>query len=243
MIARTDARLPLYHRLRDTFAEAIASGTWRIGDAIPTEAELARTHGVALGTVRKAIDHLVDDGLIYRVQGRGTFVRRPTFSSSLARFFFAHDGRRITDREESRIMSVRRETPPPDAAAGLKLDGAPADAIHILRLRLTSGEPLLFEQIWLPLEPFAPLLHDEPSTFPVLLYPMYESRFDVVVARAEETLSIAVAPPIAQEHLRLGAGEAVAVLERRAFSQTGEVVEWRRSIGDGKRFRYAIDLR
>jgi len=51
-----DVRLPLYQRLRDQVAQQIAHNVWRPGEAIPTEAELAASHGVAVGTVRKALD-------------------------------------------------------------------------------------------------------------------------------------------------------------------------------------------
>ena len=79
--------VPLYQRLRDAIAFQIARNVWRSGEPIPTEAELAATHRVAIGTVRKAIDVLVADGLVERQQGRGTFVRRPRFDRSLFRFF------------------------------------------------------------------------------------------------------------------------------------------------------------
>ena len=63
-------RLPLYQRVRDRIAQGIGR-TWRPGDAIPSESELAKTHGVALGTLRKALDILVADGLLERFQGKG----------------------------------------------------------------------------------------------------------------------------------------------------------------------------
>src|SRR5260370_38657148 len=77
-----DLRLPLYQRLRDTLAAAVAEGQWRPGDAIPSEADLAKRHGVAIGTVRKAVDQLLADGVLDRQQGRGTFVKRAGFNAS-----------------------------------------------------------------------------------------------------------------------------------------------------------------
>ncbi|RYP57051.1 hypothetical protein DL771_011514 [Monosporascus sp. 5C6A] len=67
-----DLRLPRYQQLRDDLAAQIAQQHWRPGDAIPTEAELAKTYNVAVGTVRKAVDVLVAEGLLERFQGRGT---------------------------------------------------------------------------------------------------------------------------------------------------------------------------
>lgn len=79
----SDVRLPLYQRLRDQLAEQIANNRWRPGEAIPTEAALSAEYKLSTGTVRKAVDALVSEGILERQQGRGTFVRRPQFQSSL----------------------------------------------------------------------------------------------------------------------------------------------------------------
>ena len=88
-----DERLPLYHRIRDTLHAEIAAHKWRPGEPLPTEAELAKSHGASIGTVRKAVDSLVAAGVVERLQGKGTFIRRPDFQSSLFRFF------RFVDRD------------------------------------------------------------------------------------------------------------------------------------------------
>ena len=83
----SDSRLPLYQRLRDQLVEQIANNRWRPGEAIPTEAALSAEYQLSTGTVRKAVDSLVSEGILERQQGRGTFIRRPQFQSSLFRFF------------------------------------------------------------------------------------------------------------------------------------------------------------
>src|SRR5713226_3416688 len=70
----------LYEQIRARLIEGISAGAWRAGEAIPTEAQLAADFGVAIGTVRKAVDSLVAQRALVRRQGKGTFVT-------------AHDGR------------------------------------------------------------------------------------------------------------------------------------------------------
>ena len=116
-----DERLPLYQRLREEMLAKISSGEWTPGAPIPTEAELTRHYGVAIGTVRKAVDTLVNEGLLLRSQGRGTFLRRPNFETSLARFFRqvnAGGGREIPT---SRILSMTLRTPSKTITDALKL--------------------------------------------------------------------------------------------------------------------------
>uniref|UniRef100_A0A0S4TWP2 Alkanesulfonate metabolism utilization regulator n=1 Tax=Ralstonia solanacearum TaxID=305 RepID=A0A0S4TWP2_RALSL len=138
-----DLRLPRYQQLRDDLAAQVARQQWRPGDAIPTEAELAKLYNVAVGTVRKAIDVLVAEGLLERFQGRGTFVRRASFASSLFRFFhfFRFQNERGERRiPESRILKRDVLDAPSAPAAGLQIEtGAPV--IRQTRLRLLDGAP------------------------------------------------------------------------------------------------------
>ena len=66
--------LPKYHQLRHGLASAIAEGFWKPGEKMPAELDLARFTPFSLGTVQKALRALVEEGLVVRQQGRGTFV-------------------------------------------------------------------------------------------------------------------------------------------------------------------------
>lgn len=70
-----DAETPLWLQLANILRAQIQSGELPPGRIMPSETTLMQEHGVARGTVRKAVDALADEGLVNRVQGRGTFVR------------------------------------------------------------------------------------------------------------------------------------------------------------------------
>jgi len=70
-----DAATPLWTQLADILRKQILAGKLPSGRVIPSESTLMQEHELARGTVRKAIDALVAEGLVERVQGRGTFVR------------------------------------------------------------------------------------------------------------------------------------------------------------------------
>jgi GntR family transcriptional regulator len=237
-----DHRLPLYQRLRDEIAGQIASHVWRAGEAIPTEAELAASHNVAIGTVRRAIQALVADGLVERFQGRGTFVRRPSFDSSLFRFLRFHgpDGRH--EVPESRILGRAGLIGPASVAKALQLP-AGASVIHLLRQRLIDGQPVLAEEIWLPKVRFEALLAISEDQMGALLYPTYERCCGQIVASAEETLTVgALAPPF-DAILTLPPASPVVLIERLAFDYHGDPLEWRRSCAPASTFRYHIEIR
>ena len=238
----SDVRLPLYQRLRDQLAEQIANNRWRPGEAIPTEAALSAEHQLSTGTVRKAIDALVSEGVLERQQGRGTFVRRPQFQSSLFRFFrfqTAAGERRVP---ESRILSIE-PVPAPSAVAqalGLTPD---APVIRIVRVRLLDVEPVLAEEIWLPRSRFQPLLEIDLSQKGPLLYPIYEETCGQVVAYAEETLTAESVNEVYARLLQVPVNSPVVVIERLARDYAGNPLEWRRSRGHAEHFRYSVDIR
>jgi GntR family transcriptional regulator len=237
-----DARLPLYQRLRDHLAERIATHAWRPGDAIPSEAELAAAHGLSIGTVRKAIDCLVADGFLERQQGRGTYVRRARFNSSLFRFFRFQSERGERLIPQSRIL--RREELPAPSAVAQALRITPGEAvIHLSRLRLIDGTPLLAEEIWLQKARFAAILAIDTADFSDLLYPLYEERCGQVVVSADEVLTVELADVMQAQLLRLDAGAPLVVIERLAFDLERRPIEWRRSRGPADRFRYHAEIR
>ena len=71
------ALIPKYYRLRELLLGKIRTGEWKVGDEIPSEQELCSTYEVSRGTLRKAVDALVHQGLLMRVQGKSTFVAKP----------------------------------------------------------------------------------------------------------------------------------------------------------------------
>ncbi|EJK83777.1 GntR family transcriptional regulator [Rhizobium rhizogenes] len=237
-----DDRLPRYQRLRDDLAARINRQEWRPGESIPSEAELSATYGVAVGTVRKAIDQLVADGVVERHQGRGTYVRRARFNSSLFRFFRFQSESGERRVPESRILRRESIAAPSAVASALRLrEGDPV--ISLSRLRLIGGVPLLAEEIWLERSRFEALLTIDTSEFGDLLYPLYEECCEQVVVSAEETLTVEIAPPLQARLLALEPGSPLVVIERVAFDLERRPIEWRRSRGPADRFRYHVDIR
>ncbi|HEY0289369.1 MAG TPA: GntR family transcriptional regulator [Pseudomonas sp.] len=238
----SDVRLPLYQRLRDQLAEQIANNRWRPGEAIPTEAALSSEYCLSTGTVRKAIDMLVSENILERQQGRGTFIRRPQFQSSLFRFFRFQTASGERQVPESRILSIEPVSAPSAVAQalGLALD---APVIRMIRLRLLDAQPVLSEEIWLPRIQFQTLLEIDLTQQGPLLYPIYEEFCGQVVAYAEETLTAEAISEVHARLLQIPVNSPVVVIERLARNYAGQPLEWRRSRGHAEHFRYSVDIR
>jgi GntR family transcriptional regulator len=235
-------RLPLYDRLREVFERKISQREWRPEEIIPSESELAKVHRVSIGTVRKAIDSLVTDGLLERFQGKGTYVRRAQFNSSLFRFFRFHREEGSHQVPSSIILKRELSDLPPAVASEMGLP-AGLPAIHLSRLRLINNLPILLETIWLPKHKFFQLLDINPQEYGDLLYPIYEKYCGVVVASAQETLTAENASESHAQTLGLQTGASLIVIDRLAMAYDREPLEWRRSRGPADKFRYHVEIR
>ena len=69
--------VPLYHQLEIIIKDNIESGTWKENEKIPSENELSRQYGVSRVTIRSVITKFVDSGMMYRIQGKGTYIAAP----------------------------------------------------------------------------------------------------------------------------------------------------------------------
>ena len=113
---------------------------------LPPESGLTSNHQVGRTAVRQVLDMLVNEGLIYRQRGRGTFVAHPTVEQRLVRIIrFAEDMRQRGCRPGTRIL--RSEAVPAPAEIAGKLEIAEGEELALLeRLRLADGEPMSIEQ-------------------------------------------------------------------------------------------------
>lgn len=237
-----DARLPRYQRLAEALRDEVVSRRWRSGEQIPSENVIAEQYGVAPGTARQALAQLVDEGLLERQHGRGTFVRRPSFDQSLFRFFrFSNEaGERVVP--ESRIVQREVMSAPSEVSRQLQLAEG-AEVIFMNRLRLIDGVPILAEQIWLPAARFAPFMALDTAEIGPLLYPVYDSECGEVVARADESLTVEMVTPPYARILHVEENTPLIVIDRLARGFDGSPIEWRRSRGPAAQFKYQTEIR
>lgn len=229
-----------YAVLAQALRERVLRGEWPPGAALPAEQWLAAEQGVALGTLRQALQLLVAQGLIERIHGRGTFVRAGLSGATMLRFFrFGAGGAGQVPR--STILRRQRGAAP-TAVARRFGSGEGDDMLHLLRLRSVDGQPCLLEQIWLPLPGFAALIEGDPADWGDLLYPAFAERCGVCVRRAVDEIGFA---PLSAAHARplgLAAGHPAAVVSRSAFDLAGRCVEHRITRGDANAFHYTVTL-
>lgn len=231
--------LPMYLRIRSDIKGKVSSGEFAPGTAIPSESELARHYGTTKLTVRNAIDGLVEEGIVVRLQGKGTFVSKGLADENPS----AHRPRGFRDAQGGfkRAPSVRvlansvRATGPYYARL---FDVPPAsDLYYVRRLNCIDGEPFAIEGTLIPCELFPGIVDVDISIFS--LYEYYALNGHEVV-RATEELEVRELKPREAQLLRGQAGDPALGLSCVSYDADGRALEFVRSVAIGEHACYRV---
>lgn len=239
-LTRGSVPVPLYYQAKTRFSDFIRSGNLKPGDIIPPEQKLCAELGVSRGTVRMAIGKLVQEGVLRREQGRGTFIVGPRLDKSLLAYFkFAE---RDTSEEiipESKILKIENVSPPLEVAKALEITSKET-VVRIKRLRTVKGVPFIFQVSFFPKKQFPRL--DRINTNVPSLYDFIGNRYGIHIMAVEEYLTAGIADDEARKMIGLKDGSPVIIIERIAFSTNEKPVEFRRSVGRADRYHYRVRL-
>ncbi|MDY0330744.1 MAG: GntR family transcriptional regulator [Thiomonas sp.] len=238
---------PLYRQIKGLITRSLQQGEWKPGEIIPSEADLARRFGVSQGTVRKAVDELAADGLLLRRQGRGTFVS--THHEERVKFRFlrlvpdaiAEGARAMPQPMERQFLECKRIRASQDVARALGIK-AGEGITQIRRLLLLAGEPVVYEDIYLPGPAFRGLTAERLESYRGPLYALFESEFSTRMVRAEEKLRAVNASAQEAELLRVREAEALLLVERLSFSYGELPAEYRRGLYNTRHHHYRNEL-
>ena len=207
--------VPKYSQLREILLDLVETEL-AADQSIPSERELSARFGLSRMTVRQSVDHLVSEGRLYRVQGKGTFVARPKIEMPLRLASFTEDMRARGLEPGSRDLDRRTDPASAHLARALRIE--PGDPVHVIeRLRTADGIPMAVERSHIP-DAVAPGLGQE-SLAGRSLYDLLASTYHVLLDRGEQTIEAGIADPTDAALLDLPAGAAaVLLLQRRSFA-------------------------
>ena len=234
----TSSPKPLYQQVDNIIRQRLIDGVWEPGDALPSEMQLASELNVSQGTVRKALNDMVAENLLFRRQGLGTFVSEHTERRALFFYFsiVGLDGSRVLP--ESHIISCEERNATLKEAEKLMLDRG-LNIIQLRRLRFFNNVPTIVELITLPLEHF-PGLGTEIKP-PNNLFRFYQKEYGITVGKAEEHLQAIAAEEEEATLLQIEIGQPLLEIDRVAKMLDGRPIEWRISHCDNTNYRYVSE--
>ena len=235
---KTKKSQTLYQKVDNIIRQRLIDNVWKPGDALPSEMQLADELDVSQGTVRKALNDMVTENLLFRRQGLGTFVSEHTERRALFLYFniVGNDGSRLLP--ESNILSCEEKIPTPEEAEKLQLNQGDM-IVQFRRIRFFNNVPIIVETISLPLEHFPGFGTDvEP---PNNLFRFYQSAYGITVAKAEEHLKAVRASAEETDLLGIADGAPLLEIDRIAKMLDSRPVEWRVSHCDTSNYRYVAE--
>ena len=165
------ATTPLFEQLATAIASDINAGVYAAGDMIPSERELSERYGISRVTVRRAIERLVQRGVLTKRQGKGTFVDSIHLERQITQtpevLTFDQMCRDIGRTPGTKVLGVDRMPARDRERRFLRLEEG-SDVLWVHRLRSADGIPVMYENSIFPVEGFEFLINevwDEPSIF------------------------------------------------------------------------------
>lgn len=238
------APLPLYFQLREAILREIHARGLAPGDQLPTEAELERRYGVSRSTIRQALNDLAADGVIRRIQGKGTFVGTPKIQHVPVLTSFSELLRSQGYTPSHRLLASSVRPAPPEVADGLGLEEGAA-CRFLRRLFLADADPVGLAETWLPrslLGEHDDLLEQGAIEYGSLYELLQGEPIGLVLSRAIETINPGLAEEPDAGLLRCEPGGPLLLIKRITFTPDDRAVEWTRLLFAGDRYEYRVEM-
>lgn len=232
--------VPRYYQLMEFIRERIRNGEWAPGTLIPSERELCERYGISRMTARQAITELVNEGLLYREQGKGTFVGRPVIPQQLLSLTgFTEDMHARERRAGARVLEAEMWPADQTTADALRIKiGQPV--YRLRRLRLADAEPLAIETTCVSFIGCERLLdHDLERDS---LYRLLADVFDMPPITAEQEIEASLASSDEAPVLEIPTGSPVLRTRRITTTRRGQPVEYATSLYRGDTYRFFTRL-
>ena len=235
-MVRNDLPVPLYVQIEEELRLMIDSGDLRPLSKVESESTLATRLGVSRMTARKAVDRLVAEGLMFRRQGKGTFVAHPKIAhgpSQLLSFSSSMNAQSI--RHTTRVLAAGLVPAPSRVVRYLRLAvGTPV--IVVRRLRLVDDEPAAIHMSWV-LNRYSVILQgDLTGSLTDLMKSAGGS-----VAYTNDGIEATVAAGEIAQLLGVPVGSALVFISGTASSSDMEPVRYSEAFYRGDRFRFRVD--
>ena len=232
---------PLYKGVQRALMEQLATGDLKPGQLIPSERQLAMEYRVSIGTLRKAIDELVENRILIRQQGKGTYVASHDRERLL--FYFFHIVPQKGAKSYPLVESVffHKALADDEVAARLRIAvGAPT--FHVRNQLSLLNEVVSIDDITIDQARFERLSAAQFKERPNTIYNLYQEAFGITVVRTDERLRAEAASVDHAKLLKIKVATPVLTIRRTAFDMRDEPVELRISTVNTAAHEYFAEI-
>ena len=230
----------LYAEIEEAIATEISKGEYRPGDQLPTEDALLQRFQVSRITVRRAIQNLVNRGLLEIRRGLGTFVLSPRIDAELTKLTgFVEDMNAAGRKATARVLSQGVVAASARIAERLQLTKG-AKVMQIKRVRLADGMPISFDETYLPLLLGKQIVHNDLRLHPI--FTLLEEQYGIPLVEADYELEAVIATKAVADALRVKVGSPIFQIERTSMTTGNQPVDYEVLSYRGDLVRFATKL-
>jgi GntR family transcriptional regulator len=228
--------IPLYHQVYLDLRQMIQRGVISPGDMLPPEMDICQAYSVGRQTVRQAIARLVDEDLVERFAGRGTFVReQPSHTQFFLDRSFSQQMREMGRTPHSRLLSQRVGVVDLDIPALQAYQGKPC--LTLERLRLGDAEPICHQTSTILMERCAGI--EEQDFSMQSLYETLATRYQLMINRIDHVVRAVAADEYRAELLEVEEGTPLLFVGTTTYLDDGKLIEYSASYYRADRYEYS----
>ena len=228
----------LYSKLIEDLMEAIS--TMEKGEKFPSERQLCDDYDVSRTTVRRAIGYLVNAGILYQIQGKGTFVRDSKKENLSNYYSFTEQTRKNGKTPKSIVLSFKSRNANNKEKEIFSKD-CDFKLIVFTRLRLADSIPMMYETTMIPYDRFKEidkkLLENKP------LYDIFEQNYDSNIYNIKERFSVSSMSREIAKTMNLESNSPCLKIRRLSYDVKDELIEYTESYARADIFYYETSYR
>jgi GntR family transcriptional regulator len=234
--------LTAYQEVKQKITEDLVRGRFPMGEALPAEKDLSKELDVSIGTLRKAVDELVSEGIVVRRQGRGTYVAEHDLKRLL--YYFFHVVKHGVDKKVNpKVELISLNSGQANKEEAGKLLIAEGASVWRITNRLSlEGDHVMIDQITLDKKRFINLTRADFINRKGSIYQLYQMQFGQTVTKSSERLRASFAGKQHADLLGLNVDSPVLIIRRVALGIQDEPIEWRISTLNTEKHEYFSEL-
>ncbi len=233
--------IPLYYQLKEIIKEKIESGELKPGDVLPSERELSQVHQISRPTIRQALKELVNEGLLHREKGKGTFVSEPKinygFIQKLTTFYDDMKDKGYVTR--TRVVNLEVIKARKAVAKRLKLN-EDEKIIYISRIRSINNETVVSVENYIPYNLCPELIREDLTD--KSLYRLLSEKYGLTAYKAEVTLEPLVATEHDSETLNIELGAPIHFMQNLTYNKENIIIDYFESRFRGDKGKVTVEL-
>jgi len=230
-------RLPMYRQIADAIREKISQGEYKVGEALPSEAQLRELFSVSRVTIRQSLKLLIENDELESVQGSGTYVKENKINYDIyQQSSFQEKWAHLDVVTHSDVIAF--EITKASIAMAEHLDISENDKVfYVKRVRFINDNPITVEETWMPVELFPDLSY---QVMQQSKYDFIENQKKMVIDRSEQELVPILPPQDIADLLHIDPTRPIIEKRNRGYLQGDVVFEYSRNYFTSTDYKFTL---